>query len=165
VAIALAPEDPRPRALRWQVLRRLGRLDEAAAQLDAVARAPYVQAQPALWPAAADLYFAAGRLDDGIAWLRRILRRSPLWAEGWELLANACERAGRADEAEQARRNTRQARRDQVLLLQRDARLAAGRNDWARAVDLAQQAISKDQSYERAVRDLARFRASQRGSH
>ena len=161
-AIALAPEDPRPRTLRWQVLRRLGQLDEAAAQLDAVAGLPYVQAQPALWLGAADVYFAVGRLEDGIAWLRRVLRGRPLWAEGWELLANACERAGRAEEAGQARRNASQARRDQVLLLQRDARLAAARHDWARAVDLARQAIAKDASYEPVVRDLERFREGQR---
>ena len=161
-AVALAPEDPRPRTLRWQVLRRLGQLDEAAAQLDAVAGLPYVQAQPALWLGAADVYFAVGRLEDGIAWLRRVLRGRPLWAEGWELLANASERAGRAEEAGQARRNASQARRDQVLLLQRDARLAAARHDWARAVDLARQAIAKDASYEPVVRDLERFREGQR---
>ena len=122
-----------------------------------------MQAQTTLWLPAAELYLAGGRLEDGIAWLRRLLRERLLWAEGWDLLANACERAGRAEEAAEARRNVLQARRDQVLVLQRDARLAAARHDWAQAVALAQQALSKDPSYEPVVRDVERFRAAQRG--
>jgi tetratricopeptide (TPR) repeat protein len=158
-AIALAPDDPRPPALRWQALHRLGRLPEAVAQLDAFVRTPSMRASPALWRSAAEVYLAAGRLEDGIVWLRRVVHGQPLRVESWELLAAACDRTGRAEEAERARRNAGRARQNQVLVAQRDARLAAARGDWKQAVDIAQQALSKQPGYEPLVRDLARFRA------
>lgn len=158
--LAVAPDDPRAHVLRWQVLRRLGRLEEATESLDTAIRLPYFQLQPALWFAAADVYLAAGRPSDAAEWLRRVLRGRPLWVEGWDALATACERAGRTADAARAHRNAAQAARDQVLFLQREARLAAARQDWGRAVELAQQAAAKDPRYEPVARDLERFRAA-----
>src|SRR5262249_7688017 len=139
-AVALAPDDPRTRALRWQALQGGGRLAEAEAGLDAVAASPFMQAQRDLWRAAAGLSLRGGRVADGTRWLEGALEGEPTWIEGWDRLARAYGDAGRTDDAARAARNAARARQNEVLLAQRDARLAALRGDWTRAVDLLEQA-------------------------
>ena len=160
--VALTPDDPRPRALRWRILQRLGRLAEAEADLDAIAISPLMETEPDLWQPAAELYIARGRIDDGTEWLRRVLEGRPTWVEGWELLAVSYERIGHRDEAARARRNAGLARRNGVMLLERDARLAAWRRDWKQARELLEQAAREDPAYFPVHQDLERVRAAER---
>ena len=160
--VRLAPDDPRPRALRWRILQRLGRLPEAEADLDVIATSPLMETEPDLWQPAAELYLARGRVDDGTEWLRRVLEGRPTWVEGWEQLAASYERIGHRDEAARARRNAALARRNGVMLLQRDARLAAWRRDWKQARQLLEQAVREEPTYVPVRQDLERVGAAER---
>jgi predicted Zn-dependent protease len=162
-AVTLGPADARARVLRWRILQRLGRLPEAEVDLDATAKSPFLETEPDLWMSAVEVYFARGRIDDGIRWLRRVLEGRPFWPEGWELLAAAYDRTGHADDAALARRNVPRARRNSVVLLQRDARLAAWRQDWRLAGELLRQAAAQDPTYGPVQSDLERVRVAERG--
>jgi hypothetical protein len=82
--------------------------------------------------------------------------------EGWELLAASYERIGHRDEAARARRNAGLARRNGVMLMQRDARLAAWRRDWKQAREVLERAVREDPAYLPARQDLERVRAAER---
>jgi tetratricopeptide (TPR) repeat protein len=149
------PDDPRAQALRWQSLYRLGRVEEAEAALDAMADSPYMAFQPALWPDAAEVWLARGRLDDGIRALKHRLDAERNWAEGWTKLAEAYARAGRSEDAERARRNVATARRNRLLLTHREARMAEWRGDRQKAIALLERAAAEDPTYAPAREDLA----------
>jgi tetratricopeptide (TPR) repeat protein len=149
------PEDPRAHALRWQSLYRLGRLEEAEAELDAMAGSPYMAFQPLLWRDAADVWLARGRFEHGIGALQRRLDADRNWADGWTKLAEAYDRAGRPADAERARRNVATAKRNRLLLVQREARMAAWRGDKQKAISLLEHAAAEDPSYAPVREDLA----------
>jgi spermidine synthase/tetratricopeptide (TPR) repeat protein len=149
------PDDPRAQALRWQSLYRLGRLEEAEAELDAMAGSSWMAFQPLLWRDAADVWLARGRLDRGIAALQRRLDADRNWADGWTKLAEAYDRAGRPADAERARRNVATARRNRLLLVQREARMAAWRGDKQKAITLLERAAAEDPTYAPVREDLA----------
>jgi tetratricopeptide (TPR) repeat protein len=151
--------------LRWRIRQRLGRFADAETDLDAIAGSPFMSTVPDLWPPAAELYLARGRLDDATRWLRRALEGQPNSIELWEQLATACDRAGRSTDAAVARRNQTRARRNTIVLLQRDGRLAAWRRDWPQARALFQQALAQDPSYGPVREDLERVQAAERGGH
>jgi spermidine synthase len=162
VAVSLAPDDARPKVLRWRILQRLGRLDDAAADLEAIATSPFMQTEPDLWPAAAELHLARGQVDEATRWLRRALEGQPNSAELWAQLIAAYDRAGRSTEAAAARRNQARAARNRVILLQRDGRLAAWRGEWQQARNFFQQALAQDPTYRPVQADLERLQAAER---
>jgi tetratricopeptide (TPR) repeat protein len=164
-ALALVPDDSRSRVLRWRILQRLGRSEEAEPDLDATAASPFMATEPDLWPIAAEVYLARGRIDDAIAWLRRALEGHPNSVELWDRLATVYEQNGRGTDAAVARRNQSRARRNSIVLLQRDGRMAAWRGEWPQARAYFQQALAQDPSYGPVREDLARAEAAERSGH
>jgi spermidine synthase len=160
-ASAVAPDDPRPRALRWTLLHALGRDRDAEAILDTMAASPYLAADTSFWRPAAEVYFARGRLDDGIRYLRGALQANRTWVDGWVALARAYGRAGRAEESTRAARNAERARQNQAILAQREARLAAWRGDPKRAVAILEDARLRYPTYAPLAADLERLRGEQ----
>jgi predicted Zn-dependent protease len=107
-ALALADEDdPDARLRRALALERLGRLDEATAELERVraARPGDVVARALL----AERYEAAGRLDAAETELRALAEADPERAAGWERLARFYQRIGRQKDARAAAGRARTA--------------------------------------------------------
>ncbi len=99
--LALAVDDDSDARLRLALaLERLGRTDEAVAELERVraARPDDAVARSRL----AERYEAAGRLADAEAEYRAVAEAQPERAAGWERLARFYERAGRPGEARAA---------------------------------------------------------------
>lgn len=107
-ARALAEEDdPDVRLRRALVLERLGRFDEAAAQLELLRAA---RPDDALVRARlAERHEAAGRLAEAEVELREAAEAQPERAAGWERLARFYRRAGREAEARDALARARDA--------------------------------------------------------
>jgi len=99
--------DPDARLRYALVLERLGRGDDAIAQLELV-RAERPD-DPLARDRLAERYEAAGRLADAEAELAALAAAQPERAAGWERLARFYERAGRAADARTARARAREA--------------------------------------------------------
>lgn len=106
--VVLAAGDDTDARLRFALaLERLGRADEATAELERVrgARPDDAVARSRL----GERYDAAGRLGDAEAEYRWLADAQPERAAGWERLARFYERAGRAQEARAAAERARAA--------------------------------------------------------
>jgi predicted Zn-dependent protease len=107
-ALALAEgDDPDARLRLALALERLGRLDEATAELERVraARPDDLVARARL----AERYEAAGRLDEAEAELRSLAEEDPERAAGWDRLARFYQRIGREKDARAAAERARTA--------------------------------------------------------
>ncbi|HEY6100582.1 MAG TPA: tetratricopeptide repeat protein [Anaeromyxobacter sp.] len=102
-----AGDDPDARLRRALALERLGRLDEATAELE---RVRATRPSDALVRARlAERYEAAGRLADAESELREAAEAQPDRPAGWERLARFYERAGRTADASAALARARDA--------------------------------------------------------
>jgi tetratricopeptide (TPR) repeat protein len=100
-----AADDPDARLHRAFALERLGRRDEAIAELERVRAAR--PGDPVVGSHLAESYEAARRLPEAEAEYRALAESQPARGSGWERLAGFYERAGREREAKVAREKAR----------------------------------------------------------
>lgn len=107
-ARALAAEDdPDLRLRRSLLLDRLGRTDEATAELERIRASRPLD--PVLRTTLGERYEAAGRIPEAEAELRVAAETQPDRAQGWERLARFYERVGRGADARAALGKAREA--------------------------------------------------------
>ncbi len=151
VLLAERPDALR-RLQRLELLLRLGRFDEAAAEADLYLATELGHREQMGWFAAAQAYLEAGRTQDAVHWLERYVEGEPGWWRAWELLAGAYERASRPEDAARARRN--QGRNLWLL-----GRTAAGRGEVANGIALVERGVALDPDYAPAAETLRELRA------
>jgi tetratricopeptide (TPR) repeat protein len=101
-AVELDPENAEARRFYGGWLKIVGRPDEALQHMQAAARlAPQA---PFMHVGLADVLMALGRYDEAVGPLRDALRLAPKYATALERLEMTCHRAGRHEEAHDARR-------------------------------------------------------------
>ena len=128
---AVTPEGPRLYSC-W--LKMAGRMDEAIVVAEqAITMDPKA---PVCRIGIGDILMAMGHNDEAILSLREALRLNPQYEPALERLELACHRAGRIDEAIDARRMLHGIRGKQERLAALDADLAAMSPDEARIRDL-----------------------------
>ncbi|HEX9894060.1 MAG TPA: serine/threonine-protein kinase [Gemmatimonadales bacterium] len=140
-AVALDPDNSEARRFYGGWLKIAGRLDEALSHMQAAVRlAPLA---PFMHLGLADVLMALGRNDEAVGPLRDALRLAPKYGAALERLEISCHRAGRHEEALDARRTwlgIRGLDRRMELLVQeaaRDGWLAAREQDLRRDLDEA----------------------------
>jgi spermidine synthase len=158
VAQRLAPEDPRPVVLRGRALLEAERYAEASQVLSKFVGTELAWSDPTI---TADAIRAKASADDtagAIALLEPTLRdRLPAWHDGWMMLAEQYDAAGRADDAALARRNADTIVKNRAAQYRHDA-LAA---EWSGAPDEAignfAAAIRLDPEDKQSEQDLERL--------
>jgi tetratricopeptide (TPR) repeat protein len=149
------PEEPRAQMLRATALARLGRTKEALDVVRPIVASDYVEYDPDAWRLLVELEVAEGRLDAAHDILRNYLHREDSgWVDGWSLLAELAQALGRPAEAEAARRNATNTRRNQSIIMQRDARRAIAQGEPIRARQLLELAVEMDPENRLARADL-----------
>jgi len=131
--VELDPEHAEGRRYYGAWLKIAGRPEEALLQMRAAVRlAPHA---PFMHVGEADILMTLGRYDEAVGSLRNALRLLPRYEAALERLEMACHRAGRHDEALDARRVMLGLRKDGVRLkelwegTERDGWLAAREHD------------------------------------
>ncbi|MGH7585913.1 MAG: protein kinase domain-containing protein [Gemmatimonadales bacterium] len=136
--VELAPDHALGRRLYGAWLKMAGRIEEAVAEATAAVRLDSLA--PFLHVGLADALMGAGRYDAAIGPLREALRLAPGYAAAHERLEMSCHRAGRHEEALDARRTLLGMRgaEERMALLEADT----ARDGWlvARERDLRREA-------------------------
>lgn len=140
-AVALDPDNASARRFFGGWLKIAGRPEEALPQMQAAVRlAPLA---PFMHLGLADVLMTLGRYDEAIGPLRDALRLSPRYTSALERLEMSCHRAGRHEEALDARRSWLgiQGQNERMTLLSDEAEadgwLAARERDLRRDLDQA----------------------------
>ena len=147
--VELAPEHAEGRRYYGAWLKIAGRLDEALGHMRAAVRlAPQA---PFMRVGEADILMTLGRYDEAVGSLREALRLQPRYEAALERLEMACHRAGRHEEALDARRAVLGVRRQGPRLAalweraERDGWLAAREQDLrAEVAELLARAEKED---------------------
>lgn len=157
-ALRIAPEDPRPLVLRGRALLSAERYAEAADTLHRLVGTDLARSDPSILAYAIR---AEAAVDDGTqvsGLLEATLRdRLPSWHEGWMLLADEYDRAGRADDAARARRNAVTVVRNRAAQFRHDALAAQWSGSTDDAIANFTSAIRLDPDDERSKADLERL--------
>ena len=154
----IAPDDPRPLVLRGRALLSAERYAEASDTLHRLVGSELARSDPGILAYAIR---ADAGVDDGdapSALLEATLRdRLPNWHEGWMLLAEQYDRAGRPDDAERARRNAAIIVRNRAAQFRHDALAALWSGSSDEAIANFTSAVRLDPDDERSKRDLERL--------
>ncbi|HEY8514417.1 MAG TPA: fused MFS/spermidine synthase [Candidatus Binatia bacterium] len=160
-ALAVQPDDPRVRALRGRALLALGRAEEARREIDALTSTEYVRFDPSLWGDAIRARLEMGDDADAIALLETTLQtRHPSWHDGWRLLSEAYERAGRHADAERARRNADAVIANRAAQFRHDAAVALWSGNTEEAITYLSAALRLAPDDPKAQQELARLLAT-----
>jgi serine/threonine protein kinase/Flp pilus assembly protein TadD len=150
-AVALDPDNASARRFFGGWLKIAGRPDEALPQMQAGVRlAPLA---PFMHLGLADVLMTLGRYDEAIGPLRDALRLSPRYTGALERLEMSCHRAGRHEEALDARRSWLgiQGQNERMTLLSDEAAadgwLAARERDLRRDLDQALALAQKEDPF------------------
>jgi len=160
-ALQLRGVDPRAHALRGRALLALSRPAEARLELDGLTATDYVRFDPSVWGDAIRARLAAGDDAGAIVLLESTLgERHPSWQEGWRLLGDAYERAGRGADAARARRNGQTVVANRAAQFRHDGLAALWSGDTDDAVANLSAAVRLDPGDERAQQELTKLLAS-----
>jgi spermidine synthase len=133
-ALRIAPDDPRALVLRGRALLAAGRAAEASRTLQGLVGSELARSDPSILAYAIRADAAAADGGEVSPLLETTVRdRLPGWHEGWTLLADEYDRAGRPDDAARARRNAATIVRNRAAQFRHDGLAAL----WSGATDEA----------------------------
>ncbi len=153
--IAAAPHDPRGRQLRIEALGALGRFGEAGPDADAMLKSAGARFDRKMWADGAMATAASGDVTRGIAGLERYLAFEPFAVREWDALGALYTQAGRASDAERAKRERGIAAANLTRLSHRNALWEARFGSHERAKKMLQSIVERDPAYDAARKDLA----------
>jgi len=157
-AVRIAPDDPRPRVLHGRALLSAGRYAEASKTMRGFLGTEVERSDPSVLAYAIRADAASGDEKRTTALLETTLReRLPAWHEGWVLLAEQYERAGRADDASRAQRNATAVVRNRAARFRQDALAAQWSGSTDEAIAAFASAIRIDPDDVRSQADLERL--------
>ena len=157
-ALALDAGDPRAHLLRGRALLALGRPADARAELEPMLGSEYAFFEPSVLAYAIRASVSADDRAASVALLESTLNdRMPNWYEGWILLGDEYERAGRSDDAARARRNADTIVKNRAAQFRHDALAAQWNGDQDEAISNFVSAIKLDPDDHQSEQDLQRI--------
>ena len=154
----LAPDDPRAVVLRGRALLAAGRYAEASDVLRGLAATELARSDPSILAYAIRAEDARGADARQSSLLEATLReRLPGWHEGWVLLAEQYDAAGRTDDAARARRNADVVVRNRAAQLRHDGLAALWSGDRDAAIEAFAAALRVDPDDALAEQELDRL--------
>jgi tetratricopeptide (TPR) repeat protein len=142
-------------------LLALGHFGEAWGEAEQLLATALTQRDTDLYWDAAQAAWRAGRFREAGRWIETYLDFHPDSPEQWEALADIRTQLGEHAEAERARTNAAQAKRNFILALHMQARRAAVAGVRDEAVNQLRTIVLLDPSYLPARQDLERLQRGQ----